>query len=125
MGHASHEPGAYRDEEDAWVEAQQEEAELAWARHDAWVAAVDARITGPASDPDSPPTILCPHCGHDRFQVGRAIRVWQTLTVQIDEMGGYTVDDDELHDTLDAEPFEEAECLGCGTDVPMRLLFPD
>jgi len=70
--------------------------------------------------------ITCPHCGHDRFTVGRDITIWQTLHIsRIDADGNYTVDDDDLHDTVEEGEFAEvANCDNCGEDVPLSHLFP-
>jgi DNA-directed RNA polymerase subunit RPC12/RpoP len=69
--------------------------------------------------------VTCPHCGSDRFTVGRPIRIWQTLEIdEVDDAGGFEVLDDELHDTLDEEPFEEAKCLACDRAIPLADLFP-
>jgi hypothetical protein len=67
----------------------------------------------------------CPTCGHDVFRVGRPVRIWQTLDIVVYEDGGFAVEDDELHDTLAEEPFEEAECAHCGTAMPLTTLFPN
>jgi hypothetical protein len=67
----------------------------------------------------------CPACGYDRFRVGRAIRVWQTLDIICHDDGSYQVEYDNLHDTLEEKPFEEATCCHCDRTVPITHLFPD
>jgi hypothetical protein len=73
-----------------------------------------------ANEPLLPPTSgLCPYCGYDRFTAGRAITIWQTLSIHFLPDGTWDHDgQDELHDTLDTEPFDPTmTCDDCGRDV--------
>jgi hypothetical protein len=57
----------------------------------------------------------CPQCGSRIMTVGHTVTIWQTIRLEVtDEQGNWKELDNDLHDQIDADPFEQAVCDACG-----------